>query len=797
MMNRSGVLGEIGRLFFPVSLVRVVSLCLFTFTTALQAQDRLNLADFQTGATNDIAAIQSALDALGGLPGTLYFPEGEYDLYGSLSAGDKVTFCAPNARFAFHPGARLLVGDFEYNFDVILAVDARPLFDAEGRAFGTIRVGDTNGEIYPNWFGVVADDQLPDNKGFTAALDTLRYSPHFEHCDGSQAPRRMGMRTLVIPGGQYLLDSAEIRPEDDGIALDMRPYFKPGWTIQEREKHTKGLVIVAQNALFNLKGTDFVAIQMGFHTKLNGTLSLEWDNGSGDDNTPQEIAGVGTGGGNGITGVRFGKSGDLNTGAYIENIFINDCEFGMVFTVDGCQNLRQTVNGETVTRDCDEGCETGCSEWRCNPESGVYYNHVNHARMVRCGTGLIMQTTFTCNQENGKAARVNANHFDFLDISTSVRTGIKMDWANSNSFSFLELERNGMITEDYSARGRGFLLEGQVSGLQVAGGWIEKNGWDRLNATDQEVNIEVVEGADASGLQILARMTGMYKTPSSIQGAEGLGIYTDGSTLYMPEDTHMGSVRLNEARDMRSIRSDNGLNVVLRNRRNMEVKAEGEGLKYLLSVDSSEAGHVSRGVHIPELLGETLLKPGRNPFEPTEWMPDYRLILDSDATHMLIQNEDNRLLFRMRTDSGGLYLPGNLTVDGGLNFRVGKTGHPSYRFVIREYGGDDGKDGDPIVEVDPSGMAIGQGTPIKKHMHHVAAGLSPSIEADAVHTETFTVTGAMPGDTVAVGVDGAVGGLLISGAVTGENTVTVTFFNKTGATWAPATTTVKVDVWQH
>lgn len=793
MFRRFGTQSGMGRFVSSSAVVRGALLCLFTLLGTMPSQAQVahdwhDVSAYQNGGVNDITAIQNAIDALGGQPGTIYFPAGDYDLYSSLAAGDLVSFQAPQARFTFHDQARLLVGDFDYNFDVALAADARPLFDAENRAFGRISVGVANATLYPNWFGVVADDLLPDNKGFKAALESLRLSPYFDRGGAPAEVARTSTLRLVIPGGRYLLDGAQMTADDAGIALDMRPFFQPGWTIEQREKNSRGLLIEAQNALFTLKGTDFVAVQMGFHTKLTGSLSLEWQ-GAGAEPTVDEVAS------NGITGVRFGRSGDLNTGAYIEHVFINDCQYGMVFTVDGCQNLKQVVGGSTQIVACGEVCEEGCEEMRCNPESGAYYNHVNHARIYRCSTGLTMRTSFSCDEQNGKAARVNANHFDFLDISNCIETGIEMDWANSNSFGFLELERNGMITEDNATRGRGFWLKGQVSGLQVAGGWIEKNGWDRSAGTNQEVNIQVASGAEPTGLQIMARMTGMYKTPSSIDGAQGRGIYTDGSTLYLPNDTHMGSVRLNEARDMRSIRSDNGLNVVLRNRNNLEIKPEGES--YLFSIDSSPEGDQTRGVHIPELLGETRLKPNRNPFDSSSWLEDFRLTLAPETSHLIVQNDADRLLLRLRRDSGSLYVPGNVSVDGGLNFRVGKGLHESYKFVVRAYGSDAAKDGDPIVEIDKSGMSIGQGQAIKKHLHQELANLEFSVAADAVVTQDVTIAGAMPGDTVAVGVEGAVGGLLISAAVVDANLVMVTIYNKSGAAWDVTNASLKVDVWQH
>lgn len=68
----------------------------------------------------------------------------------------------------------------------------------------------------------------------------------------------------------------------------------------------------------------------------------------------------------------------------------------------------------------------------------------------------------------------------------------------------------------------------------------------------------------------------------------------------------------------------------------------------------------------------------------------------------------------------------------------------------------------------------------------------------ATATTTVTVTGAAVGDVVALGFSTAVpAGLLLTGAVTAANTVTVTLFNVNVAASDLASGTLRADVWKH
>lgn len=95
-------------------------------------------------------------------------------------------------------------------------------------------------------------------------------------------------------------------------------------------------------------------------------------------------------------------------------------------------------------------------------------------------------------------------------------------------------------------------------------------------------------------------------------------------------------------------------------------------------------------------------------------------------------------------------------------------------------------------------LTINGGTTIKKHLSATASWNPPSVADGATTSTTVTVTGAVAGDTVAVGFNVVVpAGALLVGAVTAANTVTVTLFNKTGSTLDLGSGTVRADVWQH
>lgn len=101
------------------------------------------------------------------------------------------------------------------------------------------------------------------------------------------------------------------------------------------------------------------------------------------------------------------------------------------------------------------------------------------------------------------------------------------------------------------------------------------------------------------------------------------------------------------------------------------------------------------------------------------------------------------------------------------------------------------------------GVVIGGGTAIKKHLSATASlnfGATAAASCDAL---TVTVTGAVDGDTVEIGLPAALGtsdaNQIFYGYVSATNTVTVKRCNIQTLTALsnPAAATVRVDVWQH
>lgn len=96
-----------------------------------------------------------------------------------------------------------------------------------------------------------------------------------------------------------------------------------------------------------------------------------------------------------------------------------------------------------------------------------------------------------------------------------------------------------------------------------------------------------------------------------------------------------------------------------------------------------------------------------------------------------------------------------------------------------------------------TGLEIGGGTTIDKHISVTTAWDPGAISAAATESKTVTVTGAALGNTAVASFSKDITGFLISAAVTATDTVTVTLYNTTGAPINLASGTVRVDIWQH
>ena len=96
------------------------------------------------------------------------------------------------------------------------------------------------------------------------------------------------------------------------------------------------------------------------------------------------------------------------------------------------------------------------------------------------------------------------------------------------------------------------------------------------------------------------------------------------------------------------------------------------------------------------------------------------------------------------------------------------------------------------------GVSIGGGPTITKHLSGTTVWDPANTINAAFASVTLTVTGAAVGDTVAVGFSQAVpAGAVLSGAVTGADTVTVSLCNFTGSDLNLTSGTLRADVWKH
>ncbi len=104
-----------------------------------------------------------------------------------------------------------------------------------------------------------------------------------------------------------------------------------------------------------------------------------------------------------------------------------------------------------------------------------------------------------------------------------------------------------------------------------------------------------------------------------------------------------------------------------------------------------------------------------------------------------------------------------------------------------------------LLEVQDNGQFRWNGGAwITKHLSGTASWLPEMISPSSQANTTVMVTGAVVGDTVAVGFSVALAaGMLISGAVTSLNTVTVTIYNATDTPLTLQRGNLRADVWQH
>ena len=96
------------------------------------------------------------------------------------------------------------------------------------------------------------------------------------------------------------------------------------------------------------------------------------------------------------------------------------------------------------------------------------------------------------------------------------------------------------------------------------------------------------------------------------------------------------------------------------------------------------------------------------------------------------------------------------------------------------------------------GLSVGYGADITEHLSATVTYDPANLVDGATTTTTMTVTGAVVGDTVTVGLSSITSaGWQISGFVTAADTVTVAITNHTGRAVDLPSGTLRVDVWRH
>lgn len=130
----------------------------------------------------------------------------------------------------------------------------------------------------------------------------------------------------------------------------------------------------------------------------------------------------------------------------------------------------------------------------------------------------------------------------------------------------------------------------------------------------------------------------------------------------------------------------------------------------------------------------------------------------------------------------------NSTINGfGVEGNVGQLGKTGYSEV-----GTNVIDGVSIAA--PYG---GRGTAKKISQRFQGAAFSGLAAGASFTLGDITIPDAVIGDTVAVGYGGAAAGVIVTGFVSGANTVRVSLYNATGAALTRSAATVSVDVWKH
>ena len=138
----------------------------------------------------------------------------------------------------------------------------------------------------------------------------------------------------------------------------------------------------------------------------------------------------------------------------------------------------------------------------------------------------------------------------------------------------------------------------------------------------------------------------------------------------------------------------------------------------------------------------------------------------------------------------------NATPETFFNFENGALLYTNITVLNQEQGGLGA--GVTVSASNAAALSINAGTTIRGHLSGTVTWDPPNLAIGDLTSKQVTVTGAAMGDTVAVGLSTLnVAGLILSGAVTAPDTVTVSMINHSAGAQNLAEGTLRADVWKH
>lgn len=157
--------------------------------------------------TDDYAAIQASIESLASGGGIIRFKKGTYtiDSHLDLTSNQDVRLAFDHPAMIDPTGGSLLTIHSPYN---IIATSNQRIFDNDGYNF--IRFTD-GGDVYPEWWGAVADGVTSDRREINSAMEALQSTTNNEG-------------TVVLTSGDYQLVSTDVDFTDDpNIYLKILP----------------------------------------------------------------------------------------------------------------------------------------------------------------------------------------------------------------------------------------------------------------------------------------------------------------------------------------------------------------------------------------------------------------------------------------------------------------------------------------------------------------------------------------------------------------------------------------------